>query len=101
MLKNALDWASRPAFASCFVGKPTLIISSAPAFTGGVRAQYQLRETLTSMHARTVRAREIVVADVAKRMTEGRFTDEQSLAFIDTGLTRLRQEILSAQEVSA
>ena len=34
VLKNALDWASRPAFASCFVGKPVLIITSAPGATG-------------------------------------------------------------------
>ena len=31
VLKNALDWASRPAFASCFRGKPVLIITSARA----------------------------------------------------------------------
>src|ERR1700757_4854330 len=39
VLKNALDWASRPAFQSCFKNKPVSL-----AFTGGVRAQYQLRE---------------------------------------------------------
>lgn len=38
VLKNALDWASRPAFASCFRGKPVLIITSASGGTGGVRA---------------------------------------------------------------
>ena len=34
VLKNALDWASRPAFASCFRGKPVLIITSASGGTG-------------------------------------------------------------------
>lgn len=38
VLKNTLDWASRPVFKSCFVGKPVSIISSSLAFTGGVRA---------------------------------------------------------------
>ena len=36
VLKNALDWGSGPAFQSCFVNKPVLILSSSPAFTGGV-----------------------------------------------------------------
>jgi chromate reductase, NAD(P)H dehydrogenase (quinone) len=44
VLENALDWASRPVFESCFRHKPVSIISSSLAFTGGVRAQYQLRE---------------------------------------------------------
>jgi chromate reductase len=100
VLKNALDWASRPAFASCFRGKPVLIISSAPAFTGGVRAQYQLRETLSSMLAHIVPGREVIVAGVNARMSHGRFTDEESLAFIATGLNRLREEVLSQRAVA-
>jgi chromate reductase len=99
-VKNALDWASRPAFASCFQGKPVLIIDSAPAFTDGVRAQYQLRETSSSMLAHIVPGLEIVVAGVNARMSQGRFTDEGSLAFIATGLNRLREEFLSQQAVA-
>jgi chromate reductase len=100
VLKNTLDWASRPAFASCFQGKPVLIISSASAFTGGVQAQYQLRETLTSMLARTLSGREIVVGGVNAKMSQGRFTDEESLAFTATGLNRLHEEVLSQREVA-
>jgi chromate reductase len=100
VLKNTLDWASRPAFASCFRGKPVLIISSAPAFTGGVRAQYQLRETLASMQAQVITGREIVVAGVNARMSHGRFADEASLAFIATGLNRLHEDVLSQRVVA-
>src|SRR6202453_1010983 len=38
VLKNALDWASRPVFESCFRHKPVSIISSSLAFTGGARS---------------------------------------------------------------
>src|ERR1700691_6240204 len=41
VLKNALDWVSRPVFQSCLKNKPVSIISSSKAFTGGERAQYQ------------------------------------------------------------
>ena len=100
LLWNALNWGSRPVFAACLLGKSTLIISSAPTFTGAVCPQRQPRETLTSMHARIVPGREILVGEVAKKMKEERFSGEQSDPSINTGLDRLRQ-ISSAQEVSA
>ncbi|WP_256344067.1 NADPH-dependent FMN reductase [Pseudomonas costantinii] len=48
VLKNALDWASRPGFNSPLKNKPVLIITSSPGVLGGVRAQAQLRETLSA-----------------------------------------------------
>ena len=101
VLKNALDWGSRPAFQSCFVNKPVLILSSSPAFTGGVRAQYQLREALTSMQARVVSGREIVIAGVSGKMKDGLFADEEVLRFIEDGVRRLRGEIHAAWDVAA
>src|SRR5258707_12408492 len=44
VLKNALDWLSRPAFASCFAAKAVLFCTLSPGALGGVRAQHQLRE---------------------------------------------------------
>jgi chromate reductase, NAD(P)H dehydrogenase (quinone) len=77
VLKNALDWASRPAFQSCFKNKPVSIISSSLAhhllaespvrcatqspasgrFTGEVRPQSKLREALIAMQAHLVMSR--------------------------------------------
>jgi chromate reductase, NAD(P)H dehydrogenase (quinone) len=54
VLKNTLDWISRPVSNSVLKNKPVTIITSSLAFTGGVRAQYQLRETLTSLLAHVV-----------------------------------------------
>ena len=98
VLKNALDWPSRPAFASCFRAKPVLILSSATAFTGGVRAQYQLRETLASMQAEVVLTREIVIPSVNRKVIDGRFQDQESLACIAVEIGRLRQQVLSHRE---
>jgi len=39
VLKNTLDWISRPVFNSVLKNKPATIITSSLAFTGGVRAQ--------------------------------------------------------------
>jgi chromate reductase len=38
VLKNSLDWASRPYGRSVLRGKPVLTMTASPAFTGGVRA---------------------------------------------------------------
>jgi len=101
VLKNALDWASRPVFESCFKNKPVSIISSSKAFTGGVRAQYQLRETLISMHAHLVMGPEVVVGGVHAKLAEDVYQDESGLAFMLGSLDRLREEILGRRLVYA
>ena len=46
MLKNAIDWASRPARASVLTGKPVAIMGASPSGGGTARAQAQLRDGL-------------------------------------------------------
>ena len=46
VLKNAIDWASRPAFDSPLTGKRCGIVSASPGAIGGARAQAQLRAVL-------------------------------------------------------
>ncbi len=94
VLKNTLDWLSRPVFESCLKDKPVSIISSSKAFTGGVRAQYQLRETLISMQAHLVMGPEVVVGSVHRNFAGDAYTDDQGLAFMAQSLERLRNEIL-------
>lgn len=45
-LKNAIDWASRPAFRSPLKGKPSLIVACSMAPTGGARVYNQLATVL-------------------------------------------------------
>src|SRR5271163_3990268 len=90
VLKNTLDWLSRPVFESCFKDKPVSIISSSKAFTGGVRAQYQLRETLISMHAQLVMGPEVVVGGIHRNFVDESYTDEAGLAFMMKSLNRLK-----------
>src|SRR6185436_18731184 len=46
VLKNAIDWASRPARASVLTGKPIAIMGASPGRGGTARAQAQLRDGL-------------------------------------------------------
>jgi len=101
VLKNALDWLSRPVFESCFVNKPVSIISSSLAFTGGVRAQYQLREALISMHAHLVMGPEVVLAGIHTKLAEDAYQDEKGLEVMLRSLKRLRDEVLARRPVLA
>jgi chromate reductase, NAD(P)H dehydrogenase (quinone) len=101
VLKNALDWASRPALQSCFKNKPVSIISSSLAFTGGVRAQYQLREALIAMQAHLVIGPEVVIGGVHGKVDHSEYYDEGGLSFILQSLERLRAEILSRRALVA
>ena len=94
ILKNALDQASRSAFASCFCNKPVLLITSAVGGTGGVRASYQLREMLVCMPAQVVPGREIFLAGVEDRVCNGAFTAADTLHVSTKGIDALRREIL-------
>lgn len=82
VLKNALDWASRPAYQSVLKGKPVLIVTSSPGVLGGVRAQAQLRQTLVATLSRIVVVPEVVIPSVAAKVHDGRLTDEASLKFL-------------------
>jgi chromate reductase len=101
VLKNALDWLSRPVFESCFVKKPVSIFSSSLAFTGGVRAQYQLRESLISMHAHLVMGPEVVLAGIHTKLAEDAYQDEKGLEVMLRSLKRLRDEVLARRPVLA
>jgi chromate reductase len=101
VLKNALDWASRPVFESCFKHMPVSILSSSLAFTGGVRAQYQLRETLISMQAHLVMGPEVVVGGVHNKLEGDLHLDDSVLTFMLQSLGRLRKEILARPCVAA
>ena len=81
VLKNALDWASRPYGASALIGKPVLTMTASPAFTGGVRAQAQLNETLLATQSRLVVRPQTVIGAVDEKIVDGRLADPASLQF--------------------
>jgi chromate reductase, NAD(P)H dehydrogenase (quinone) len=94
VLKNTLDWLSRPAFESCLKDKPVSVISSSKAFTGGVRAQYQLREALMSMHAQLVMGPEVILGGVHRNFQDESYLDEAGFVFMLGSLNRLKDAAL-------
>lgn len=93
VLKNALDWASRPGFNSPLKNKPVLIITSSPGVLGGVRAQAQIRETLSATLSKVVRGPQIVIPHVYEKLQDGRVINEPTIEFILAGIEELKREI--------
>ena len=48
VLKNAIDWLSRPVSDSALDGKVAAVIGASPGLTGTVRSQVQLRQVFAS-----------------------------------------------------
>ena len=63
-LKNALDWASRPAGESALNGTPAAVIGASTGMFGAVWAQAELRKVLGAMGSRVLEA-ELPVAHAA------------------------------------
>lgn len=82
VLKNALDWASRPGYQSVLKDKPVLILTSSPGMVGGARAHAQLRQTLGATLSRVVAVPEVLIAQVHSKIQDGRLADTTSLKFV-------------------
>jgi chromate reductase, NAD(P)H dehydrogenase (quinone) len=93
VLKNALDWASRPAFASPLKNKPSLLMTSSPGYVGGARAHAQMQETLASALARVVVRPQVVIAGVMQKIVDGKFVDEITIKFCLEAIDDLLREI--------
>jgi chromate reductase, NAD(P)H dehydrogenase (quinone) len=93
VLKNALDWASRPAFASPLLGKPCLLMSSSYSYVGGARAHAQMQATMAASLARVVTRPQVVIANIAEKIQDGELVDEATIAFCLAAIDDLVKDI--------
>jgi chromate reductase, NAD(P)H dehydrogenase (quinone) len=91
VLKNAVDWASRPPLGSPLTGKPVAIMGASTGRGGTARAQEQLRAALEFSRANVLNEPEVLVPEAYMRFDEqGRLTDDET-----------RREIAALLEVVA
>jgi chromate reductase len=76
VLKNALDWASRPHASNAFRGKPVAVIGSSTGLFGAVWAQAELRKVLGAMGAQVIDLELPVGLAGEKFDGEGRLVDD-------------------------
>ncbi len=83
VLKNAVDWASRPFQGNPLEDKPVAIMSASTGRLGGARAQYHLRQTFVFLNMHPLNRPEIMVSQAADNFdADGRLTNEQTRTLI-------------------
>jgi chromate reductase len=91
VMKNVIDWASRPPRGSVLAGKPTAIMGASPGVTGTARAQSQLRQAFVFTDTPAVLQPEILVYRAREKFDEnGNLTDEKTRLFVGKLLVELR-----------
>src|ERR1700726_4129070 len=82
VLKNAIDWASRPPDQP-FAGKPVAMISAAAGMAGGARAQYDLRRSCVFLDMHPLNKPEVLIGQAQTKFdADGNLTDEAANGFI-------------------
>jgi chromate reductase len=90
VLKNAIDWASRPP-EQPFDGKPIAIMGASGGMLGTARAQYDLRKIFVFLNGHVLNKPEVMIAQAATRFdAAGRLTDEKTRETIAAQMVALR-----------
>lgn len=78
-LKNAIDWASRPAYRSVFRDKPVGVMGASGSAVGTARAQGQLKQILLGMASQVFPYPELLVGNAPQRFdTHGELSDGET-----------------------
>ncbi len=90
VLKNAIDWASRPYGDNSFEGKPVAVMSASTGMLGGARAQYHLRQSFVFLNMHPVNRPEVFVTSASQKFDDqGRLTDAKTREFVQKLLETL------------
>lgn len=89
VLKNAIDWASRPPLASPLARKPVAVMGASTGMGGTARAQEQLEQALAFPGAFVVEGGRLRVPEAFGRIEGGRVTDPDTRARIEALLASL------------
>ena len=83
VLKNAIDWASRPYGDNAWAGKPAAIMGASIGSIATARAQYHLRQMMVFLNMYPVNQPEVMIGNAADHFDEqGNLTNETTQGFI-------------------
>jgi chromate reductase len=83
VLKNAIDWASRPYGDSAWNGKPAAIMGASVGTIGTARAQYHLRQMMVFLNMFPINQPEVMIGNAHERFdSQGNLTHDATKEFI-------------------
>lgn len=83
VLKNAIDWASRPYGDSAWNGKPAAIMGASIGTIGTARAQYHLRQMFVFLNMFPINQPEVMISNASERFdADGNLKDEKTKELI-------------------
>jgi chromate reductase, NAD(P)H dehydrogenase (quinone) len=83
VLKNAVDWASRPPNESPLDGKPVALMGASTGLSGTIRAQMHFRQVCTFTNMLLLNKPQVTVANAAIKFDrEGRLVDQDTRGFV-------------------
>jgi chromate reductase len=83
VLKNAIDWASRPYGESAWNGKPAAIMGASIGGIATARAQYHLRQIMVFLNMFPLNQPEVMIGNAAERFdAQGNLTDDTTKEYI-------------------
>jgi chromate reductase, NAD(P)H dehydrogenase (quinone) len=94
VMKNTIDWLSRPPRRSVLSGKPTAVMGASPGTTGTARGQSQLRQAFVFTNTPAMLQPEVLVGRAHERFdAEGHLTDEKVRSYLVMFLERFAEWI--------
>ena len=91
VLKNAIDWASRPPDQP-FAGKPVAMMGAGAGMAGTARAQYDLRRSCVFLDMHPLNKPEVFIGQAQTKFdASGRLTDDAARGFIRDMLVALEK----------
>ncbi|MBK9214831.1 MAG: NAD(P)H-dependent oxidoreductase [Chloracidobacterium sp.] len=90
VLKNAIDWASRPYTDNAWDGKPAAIMGCSIGGIATARMQYHLRQVMVFLDMHPLNKPEVMIGHAADKFdADGRLTDEKTREHIRKMLVAL------------
>jgi chromate reductase len=92
LMKNAIDWASRPPKENPFNGKPCAIMSASTGMMGGSRAQYHLRQSCVFVNLIPKNKPEVIVMRAQEKFdADGKLIDEATRKILATFMQSFKE----------
>ncbi len=91
VLKNAIDWASRPYSDNSFNDKPVATIGATDGMLGTAVVQYHMREVFSFLNAHPMERPQLFISGISKKLVDGNVKDGE--------LKKLLQEFINSLAV--